>query len=276
VPQSLVRYAYTVNNPLRYVDPTGEFFFNPQLWGAAWQGFSDAVHGAAAAVGDWWASSSIWDKLDMAMTIVGFIPGLDVVSDAYFLGKAILDVVQGRGSWADVAMNAAFLLAPAVGGAVFRVAKTAFNALDGAADAARAINKADNLADGAKAVGKADGTGGLARTAKGGSSGGPPPHGGAPGMGGKVGTFPDDPSKLPPTWKKGPWTDVPDSAGGGKQMIVDTPSRHRVVVHTGHPSQDVHKTLHYHVYAGDPLRPGRFPNKIGTYGPGDTFPPGLY
>jgi RHS repeat-associated protein len=72
--QSLVRYAYTVNNPLRYVDPTGEFFFNPQLWGAAWQGFSDAVHGAAAAVGDWWASSSIWDKLDMAMTIVGFIP----------------------------------------------------------------------------------------------------------------------------------------------------------------------------------------------------------
>ncbi|MBI4416921.1 MAG: hypothetical protein HY557_08060 [Euryarchaeota archaeon] len=29
VPQSLDRYTYTVNNPLRYVDPTGESWWNP-------------------------------------------------------------------------------------------------------------------------------------------------------------------------------------------------------------------------------------------------------
>jgi hypothetical protein len=29
VPQSLDRYLYTVNNPLRYVDPTGEDWWNP-------------------------------------------------------------------------------------------------------------------------------------------------------------------------------------------------------------------------------------------------------
>jgi RHS repeat-associated protein len=162
VPQSLVRYAYTVNNPLRYVDPTGEDWWNPLSWGAD---VASAVGAAADAVGDWWASSSIWDKLDMAMTIVGFIPGLDVVSDAYFLGRAIVDVIQGKGSWADVAMNAAFLLAPAVGGAVFRAAKTAANVLDGAGDAGRALNKVDNLADATKAVGKADQVGDAAEAA---------------------------------------------------------------------------------------------------------------
>lgn len=49
------------------------------------------------------------------------------------------------------------IVAPAVGGAVFRAAKTAVNALDGASDAARVVNKADDLADAAKAAGKADG-----------------------------------------------------------------------------------------------------------------------
>jgi hypothetical protein len=52
-----------VNNPLRYVDPTGEDWWNPLDWGAA-------IAAAGAAVGDWWTSSSIWDKLDVAMTRV--------------------------------------------------------------------------------------------------------------------------------------------------------------------------------------------------------------
>ena len=163
MPQSLARYTYTVNNPLRYVDPTGEDWWNPLTWGAD---IASAVSSAAAAVGDWWASSSIWDKIDMAMTVIGFVPGLDVVSDAYFLGKAIVDVVQGRGSWADVAMNAAFLLAPGVGGGYFRTAKTAANALDGAGNAGRSLNKVDNLAEGAKAVGKADNVGDSARNSR--------------------------------------------------------------------------------------------------------------
>ena len=50
----------------------------------------------------------------MAMTVVGFIPELDVISDAYFLGRAVVDVLQGRGSRADVAMSVASLPAQAV------------------------------------------------------------------------------------------------------------------------------------------------------------------
>jgi hypothetical protein len=34
----------------------------------------------------------------MAMTIIGFIPGIDVISDAYFLGRAPTDVAQGKGT----------------------------------------------------------------------------------------------------------------------------------------------------------------------------------
>jgi len=126
-PQSLNRYLYAVNNPLRYVDPTGEDWWNPLTWG---QDIASAVSSAAAAVGDWWSSSSIWDKIDAAVTIVGFIPGVDVISDAYFLGRAIVDVLQGRGSWADVAMNAAFLLAPSVGGADSRRRESGSRLLD--------------------------------------------------------------------------------------------------------------------------------------------------
>jgi RHS repeat-associated protein len=89
VPQSLNRYLYTVNNPLRYVDPTGEDWWNPLTWGAD---VASAVGAAADAVGDWWACSSTWDKPDMAMNILGFIPGLDVVSDASLIS---------RRSWTD-------------------------------------------------------------------------------------------------------------------------------------------------------------------------------
>jgi RHS repeat-associated protein len=155
VPQSLARYTYVVNNPIRYVDPTGEDWWNPWSWGAD---LGNAIASAGAAVGDWW-SSSVWDKLDMAMTVLGFVPGLDVISDAYFLGRALIDVVQGGGSWADVAMNAAFLLAPAVGGAYFRAAKTAFNAADGLGDAGKAARRGSNAAETAQDLRKADGVG---------------------------------------------------------------------------------------------------------------------
>lgn len=53
-------------------------------------------------------------------------------------------------------MNAAFLLAPAVGGAAFRAAKTAVNALDGAGDVARSVGKFDDLAEAAKGFSKLD------------------------------------------------------------------------------------------------------------------------
>ncbi len=162
-PQSLTRYSYAVNNPLKFVDPTGDDWWNPLTWG---QDVAAAVNTAAAAVGDWWASSSLLDKLDVAMTIVGFIPGLDVVSDAYFLGRAIVDVVQGKGSWTDVAMTAAFMLVPVAGAAILKKAKTFLRAAEDAGDVGRIGKRAEHLAEDAKAISKADGIGEVA--AKGG------------------------------------------------------------------------------------------------------------
>jgi len=101
----------------------------------------------------------------MIMTVVGFIPGLDVISDAYFLGRAILDVVQGRGSWADVAMNAAFLLAPAVGGAYFRAAKTALNVAEGLGDAGKVARRGSNVAEAAQDLRNGDKVAGGAKLA---------------------------------------------------------------------------------------------------------------
>ncbi|MBI4415701.1 MAG: hypothetical protein HY557_01795 [Euryarchaeota archaeon] len=49
------------------------------------------------------------DLLDAAMTVVGFIPGLDIISDVYFLGHRIIDANPGKGlnEWPDLATNAA-------------------------------------------------------------------------------------------------------------------------------------------------------------------------
>ncbi|OGS50447.1 MAG: hypothetical protein A3K65_08695 [Euryarchaeota archaeon RBG_16_68_12] len=103
------------------------------------------------------------DVLDGVMTILGFIPGLDVISEAYFLGRALLDVALGKGSWADVLVNAASLLLP-VGIGAFKVLKTFAKATDKAGDAGRTLKNGGKLADGAKAAAKGDGVGDGARS----------------------------------------------------------------------------------------------------------------
>jgi hypothetical protein len=134
-----------VNNPLRYVDPTGEDWWNPF-----------AVLGAALnAVGQALSKINPLDLLDSVMMVVGFIPGLDIISDAYSLLRAVIDVASGKGTWADVAMAAVFLLLP-VGGSYFKAAKRASNVAEGATDPARVMNEAGDLAKGAKAVAKAE------------------------------------------------------------------------------------------------------------------------
>jgi hypothetical protein len=77
-----------------------------------------------------------------------------------------VDVIQGRGSWADVAMNAAFLLLPAVGGAAaVKLIKKFANVGDSAGDVAKSANKVAKNADATKAVGKADNVGDAAKGA---------------------------------------------------------------------------------------------------------------
>ena len=95
------------------------------------------------------------DVLDGVMTILGFIPGLDVISDAYFLGRALLDVALGKGSWADVTINALSLLLP-VGIGAFKALKKAVNALDGAADAGRTVKNGGKVAEAGEAAARTD------------------------------------------------------------------------------------------------------------------------
>jgi len=60
VPQSLNCYVYAVNNPLRYVDPKGD-------WWSPLAGGADVVSAVHAAVVGKWRPSSFVDQIDMAM-----------------------------------------------------------------------------------------------------------------------------------------------------------------------------------------------------------------
>src|SRR3989442_13492005 len=51
-------------------------------------------------------------------------PPVSSISDAYFLGRALINVAQGMGDWTDVAMAAVGLALP-VGGAAFKMLKMA-------------------------------------------------------------------------------------------------------------------------------------------------------
>lgn len=74
-PQSLNRYAYALNNPLKFVDPTGEFVFLAIL-------IITAISLAAVSV----AVPEIRPYMDIIMMAVGFVPLIgDAVSAAYFL-----------------------------------------------------------------------------------------------------------------------------------------------------------------------------------------------
>ena len=58
-PQTLNRYVYVVNNPMRFIDPTGEACsLAPWDWGSCASDAASAVGNAASAVGNW------WDNLD--------------------------------------------------------------------------------------------------------------------------------------------------------------------------------------------------------------------
>jgi hypothetical protein len=160
VPQSLDRYVYVVNNPLRYVDPTGEDWWNPFA----------ALGAALNAVGQALSKINPLDLLDGIMTVIGFIPGLDIISDAYSMLRAVVDVAMGKGTWADVAMAAVFLLLP-VGGSYFKAAKKAANVVEEGASAVRQVGtKVDDLAEGAKGAAKADNVGDAAQNVKSGKS----------------------------------------------------------------------------------------------------------
>ncbi|OGS56643.1 MAG: hypothetical protein A3K60_01385 [Euryarchaeota archaeon RBG_19FT_COMBO_56_21] len=86
-PQTQNRYPYCINNPLKYVDPTGLAASGPMI-------------------------SAPYDYLDFDefMYYLGFIPVLDVISDLYFFGKAAY-----YGDWETAAFYGGCALLPFVG-----------------------------------------------------------------------------------------------------------------------------------------------------------------
>ena len=79
--------------------------------------------------------------------------------------RAVIDVAMGKGTWADVAMAAVFLLLP-VGGSYFKAAKKASNVVEEGSSAVRQVGtKVDDLAEGAKGAAKADDVGDAAKGA---------------------------------------------------------------------------------------------------------------
>lgn len=89
-PQSMNRYVYCVNNPLRYTDPTGWKTFVPR------HQESDM-------------------NFDEFMYAIGFVPFIGDVSDAYFLIKYAYEK-----DWTNLGITAAGAALPFIGGSYLR------------------------------------------------------------------------------------------------------------------------------------------------------------
>jgi RHS repeat-associated protein len=139
-PQTLNRYAYVSNNPLSRIDPTG-------LYDCGYAGSPDPVNHPSPC-DQWWRWHGYWDAVaqdpwfvpDFLMTIVGFIPVLDTVSDVYFLAR---DLYVGftTGQWDALQLG---LDIAAVGAIGFGIAATRvprlLNRLDDAAEVGRFVD----------------------------------------------------------------------------------------------------------------------------------------
>lgn len=102
-PQSLNRYSYVLNNPLKFVDPTGEFFFLAVV--------VIAVYLAAVSV----AVPELRIALDAVFMAVGFVPIIgDAISAAYFLTQNAM--LCGRGECDTVSIGIDLLSLIPVGG----------------------------------------------------------------------------------------------------------------------------------------------------------------
>jgi RHS repeat-associated protein len=129
-PQSLNRYSYCWNNPLKYVDPTGH-------WG--WSSIKKAAKAVAKAV-----VKNI-DYVQTAIDIAGLIP---VVGEAFDAANAV--IYAARGDYVSAGLSLAACI-PVAGMAATagKLAKTAVKVVD-KAQALKKVTKAVDTATAAK------------------------------------------------------------------------------------------------------------------------------
>lgn len=135
-PQSLNRYIYALNNPLRYFDPLGlsaqEINSSGSSW---WSNFTDALKGAI--LGDIAGDTGGYGTA--GRVIVGFIPIVGQIADIRDLGYQLYEASQGRASAQDISI--AFIgFVPGVGDAAKNGAKLLKNA-DEVVGVARAVER---------------------------------------------------------------------------------------------------------------------------------------
>ena len=78
------------------------------------------------------------------MMIAGFIPGLDVISDAYFLGRDLYACYEGNCDWLQIGIDVGVLALPVMSIAMVRVARIA-RGLEDASRSARNLDRAELL-----------------------------------------------------------------------------------------------------------------------------------
>jgi RHS repeat-associated protein len=87
-PQSLNRYAYCRNNPLKYVDPSGHFFWMAAIIGAIVGAISGGIS-AAQAGGSIWGGILFGAAFGAATGVIGYGTGQAMLAAAEAAGQAI-------------------------------------------------------------------------------------------------------------------------------------------------------------------------------------------
>ncbi len=128
-PQTLHRFVYCSNNPLRFTDPTGSRIVGYEPGSAAGQDIgplaSEAAWNRAVLTGN---EPDLVAVLDDTMMYVGFVPVLDTVADVWFTYRAYQE-----GDRAGVAIGLGCIIVPGASGSYIRGGKAVVKYFDDAA-----------------------------------------------------------------------------------------------------------------------------------------------
>jgi RHS repeat-associated protein len=122
-PQTMNRSVYCVNSPLILIDPAGTYplgdygplacSYEYDVWSPAYLDSRTNYHF------DWKGD------VDDVMTVVGFVPGVDILSDAWFLYRA-----WEQGDEAGMALALGCILVPGVSMSYYRAGKVGYRYAD--------------------------------------------------------------------------------------------------------------------------------------------------